>query len=115
MDNFKTLLREEGGKYRFVALSLSDEGLSEYTEGNNLNLPIYAGLSSQTKKAYQLSGTPQTIVVSPDGRVLENWIGAYVGEQKSQVEKFFHITLPGLRDVPKAEAEENKPAAVAAK
>jgi hypothetical protein len=100
MDNFKTLLGEEGGEYRFIALSLSDDTLAEYVAKNDLKLPVYSGLSTDTKAAYKLSGTPQTIVVSPDGRVLQNWMGAYVGDQKSQVEAFFRVTLPGIRQGP---------------
>jgi len=97
MDNFRTLLSDEAGQYRFVGLSLTEDGLSEYLEKNKLSLTVYSGLSKQTKDAYKLSGTPQTIVVSPEGRVLQNWIGAYAGEQQTQVEQFFHVELPGLR------------------
>jgi hypothetical protein len=97
MDNFKTLLGKESGEYRFIALSLSEDTLAEYVAKNDLKLPVYSGLSMDTKAAYKLSGTPQTIVVSSDGRVLQNWMGAYVGHQKSQVEAFFHVTLPGIR------------------
>jgi hypothetical protein len=32
---------------------------------NDLKLPVYSGLSNETKAAYKLSGTPQTIVISP--------------------------------------------------
>jgi Thioredoxin-like len=111
MDNFKTLLRKESGEYRFIALSMSEDTLAEYVAKNDLKLPVYSGLSMDSKAAYKLSGTPQTIVVSPDGRVLQNWMGAYIGDQKSQVEAFFHIKLPGLRDVPKQAANDNGQAA----
>jgi peroxiredoxin len=103
MSNFKTLFGKESGEYRFIGLSLSEEGLAEYVAKNELKLPVYFGMSIETKGAYKLSGTPQTIVVSPEGRVLQSWMGAYVGDQKSQVEAFFHVTLPGLRTEPKPE------------
>jgi peroxiredoxin len=97
MDNLKTLLDKEGGHYRFIGLSLSEEGLAEYVAKNDLNLPNYSGLSPETLKTYKLGRTPQTIVISPEGKVLQNWAGAYVGDQKSQVEAFFHVSLPGIR------------------
>ncbi len=103
MDNFKTLLGKESGEYRFIGLSLSEDTLAEYVAKNDLELPVYSGLSMDTKAAYKLSSTPQTIVVSPEGRVLQNWMGAYVGDQKSQVEAFFHVSLPGLKELPKEE------------
>jgi len=97
MDSFKTLLDKERGQYRFIGLSLSEETLREYVVKNDLNLPVYSGLSPETLKAYKLGSTPQTIVISPEGKVLEDWAGAYVGNQKSQVEAFFHVSLPGIR------------------
>jgi peroxiredoxin len=107
MDNLKTLLDKERGQYRFIGLSLSADALQEYVAKNDLKLPIYSGLSNETKAAYKLSGTPQTIVISPEGRVLQNWMGAYVGDQQKQVEAFFHVSLPGLKELPKAAAARN--------
>ena len=103
VDNLKTLLDKERGQYRFIGLSLSENTLGEYVAKNDLRLPVYSGLSAETRAAYKLGGTPQTIVISPEGKVLRDWVGAYVGDQKSQVEAFFHVSLPGLRELPKAE------------
>jgi len=103
VDNLKTLLDRERGQYRFIGLSLSDQALAEYVSKNDLKLPVYVGLSPETLKAYKLGSTPQTIVISPEGKVLEDWAGAYVGDQKSQVEAFFHVSLPGIRELPEVE------------
>jgi peroxiredoxin len=100
LSNLKTLLENDSDHFRFIALSLSDEGVAPYVAKNGLAIPVYSGLSPETKKTYKLGGTPQTIVISPEGRILQNWVGAYVGTQKSQVEAFFHITLPGLVAAP---------------
>jgi peroxiredoxin len=107
MDNLKTLVDREGGNYRFIGLSLSEEALPDYVAKNDLKLPVYSGLSPETLTTYKLGSTPQTIVISPGGKVLKDWVGAYVGDQKSQVEAFFHVSLPGLRELPKAEAANN--------
>jgi peroxiredoxin len=107
VDNLKTLLDKERGQYHFIGLSLSENTLAEYVAKNDLKLPVYSGLSPETLKTYKLGSTPQTIVISPEGKVLQDWVGAYVGDQKSQVETFFHISLPGLRELPKAEAATN--------
>jgi len=103
MDNFKTLVDKKSAQYRFIGLSLSEVGLAPYVAKNELNLPVYSGLSAETLKTYKLGSTPQTIVISPEGKVLQDWVGAYVGDQKFQVEAFFHVTLPGLRELPKEE------------
>jgi len=107
LDNFKRLVDKESDQYRFVGLSLSEEALAEYVTKNELKLPIYSGLSPESTKSYKLGSTPQTIVISPEGKVLQNWVGAYVGDQKSQVEAFFHVSLPGLRELPKGESARN--------
>jgi peroxiredoxin len=107
MDNFKALVAREGAEYRFIGLSLSKDGLPQYVVRQGLTIPVYTGLSTEMQKVYKLGGTPETIVVSPEGRVLQDWMGAYVGDQKSQVEAFFHVTLPGLRELPHPEAVKN--------
>lgn len=104
-DNFKTLIEQKSSEYRFVGVSLSSSKLPEYIANHSLTIPIYTGLSDETKKKYRLGGTPQTIVISTEGRIVKNWIGAYASDQKSQVEAFFHVSLPGLRELPKAEAK----------
>lgn len=96
-NNFKTLLAAKGLEDRFIGLSLSDEGLAEYVKTNNLTIPILTSLSAETKKAYLLGGTPQTLVVSPQGRILKNWPGAWKDKSQSEVETFFHVKLPGLQ------------------
>jgi len=87
--------------------SLSDETLPGYVAKNDLKLPVYSGRSPETLKTYKLRSTPQTIVIASDGGVLQDWMGAYAGDQQKQVEAFFHVSLPGLREVPKAEAVKN--------
>lgn len=99
MENLKALLDKEKGQYRFIGLSLSEETLADYIAKNDLKFPVYSSLSPETLKTYRLGSTPQTIVISPEGKVLQDWVGAYVGDQKSQVEAFFHVSLPGLRNL----------------
>lgn len=101
-DNLQHLIKEKSANYRFVAVSLSDEGLNNYVATHQLAIPIYTGLSEDVEKKYRLGVTPDTIVISPQGRVLGNWLGAYSGQQKSQVEEFFHVSLPGITAKPQA-------------
>src|SRR5260370_13230720 len=86
MDNLKTLLGTERCRYRFIGLSLSQETLLAYVAKNDLNLPVYSGLTPETLKTYKLGSTPQTIVISAEGKGLEDWAGAYVGDQNSKVQ-----------------------------
>ena len=97
LDNFRELTSRRGTQYRFIGVSLSKDGLQEYVSSQGLNIPVVHGLSDETVKKYKLGGTPQTIVVSPDGQLMKDWVGAFVGPQKSEIESFFHVSLPGIR------------------
>lgn len=96
LDNLRALVLNKKDSYRFVGISLVDEGVKDYVSKNNMNLPVYSALSDEMKQDYKLGGTPQTLVISPDGKVLQNWEGAYTGQQQSEIERFFDVTLPGL-------------------
>jgi len=41
LENFKTLVDKEGAQFRFLGVSLADQGLTEYVTKNELKLPVY--------------------------------------------------------------------------
>ncbi len=96
LDNVKALLKAKSEDSNFIGLCLSQGGLADYVHTNKLEIPILTGLSRETIAAYKLSGTPQTLVISPEGRVVKNWPGAWINKQKSDIEAFFHVSLPGI-------------------
>jgi hypothetical protein len=98
LDSLKTLMDQRGKDYRFIGISLSQEGLEQYLSVQKLPCPVYIDIPKETGDAYKMGGTPQTIVVSAQGQVMQNWVGAYIGDQKSQVEAYFKVTLPGIPD-----------------
>lgn len=97
-ENVNALVEQTRGKYRFVGLSLSSNGLKEYAARHDMKFPVYTDLPFSVTSAYKLSGTPQTIVVSTDGRVVRNWTGAFADDFKGEVESFFSARLPGLTE-----------------
>ena len=94
--SIKKLIAEKGAEYRFIGISLADEGVLEYQAKHGLGVALYSGVNEQTRRAYKMSGTPQTIVVSTQGVVVASWSGAYLGKQKDAVEKFFEVELPDI-------------------
>ncbi|MDX6613005.1 MAG: hypothetical protein QOD75_2191 [Blastocatellia bacterium] len=94
--NFDKLTELKGNDFGFIGLSLSETGLKEYVERQHLKFPIYMQLKSETIQALGLGSTPQTIVISPEGKVLKNWTGAYIENLQPEVEAYFGIRLPGL-------------------
>ena len=63
-----------------------------------LEFPVYTDLPILTMREYKLGGTPQTIVVSPQGQVNRIWSGAFAEDLKREVEDYFGVKLPGIMD-----------------
>ena len=82
--------------YRFIALSLTDKDLKKYIADKQIDIPVFAKPTEEARQQYRLGSTPQTIVISPEGKVMENWLGAYNGAGQVEIEKFFGVNLPGL-------------------
>lgn len=101
LDSVKTLAKSLKGTHRFATISLSEDKLQEYIAEKDFQFPVYAGLTPKTLMAYKLGGTPQTMVLSSDGRVQKNWMGAYAGETKSEIESYFNIQLPDITQAAK--------------
>ena len=99
LPNLKALARSVSGEYRFVMLSLTDGALRDYVARNELGaIPVYGGLAEAERITYKLGGTPQTIVVSKEGKVLKSWMGAYTGAAAEEIEEYFDTRLPGLAE-----------------
>ena len=88
--NMSAIIQQSAGRYRVVLLSLEPGDFSDY--GGRENVFV---VTADTRRALKLGATPQTLVVSPEGKVLQNWTGAYGGNAK-QVEAALHVVLPGL-------------------
>ena len=91
--------RQTTGRFVFIGVSLSEGGLAEFTKEYHLEFPVYSSLPDSLVNTLKLGRTPQTIVVSPSGFVVENWVGAYTGITKVQAEKYFAIRIPDPNDV----------------
>lgn len=94
--NMRALTEKAGERYRFVGLALSSDKLVDYVRENKLEFPIYTDLPILAMTEYKLGGTPQTLVVSPNGQVMKIWYGAFAEDTQRQVERYFGVTLPGL-------------------
>jgi peroxiredoxin len=94
--NINKVADTKANDFRFIGLSLAEPGLKEYVEEHHLKFPTYTGLTRETIKSLGLGSTPQTIVVSPEGKILKVWMGAYDEEVRSEVEAYFGVQLPGL-------------------
>jgi hypothetical protein len=95
LENVRTLAAAAGDRYRLVGLSLDDD-VAAYLTRERLTFDVVVGVPGATLAALAVRGTPQTLVISPEGRLLKDWHGAWRGALGQQVEQFFGLTLPGL-------------------
>jgi hypothetical protein len=93
--NLHALIDQAGSRYRVVGIALTREDLDLYMKNEDLNLP---DIRSDVREIYHLGATPETIVVSPAGKVLKVWYGAYETQTKPDIETFLQIHLPGLSE-----------------
>jgi hypothetical protein len=94
--NVETLFRHVRGAYRVVAASTAVPAGArpEFLPDDAI---VIGGLDAATLDTYQLHGTPQTMVISPYGRVVRSWPGAYQRDSLHEVSAFFGVGLPGLQ------------------
>lgn len=94
--NLQALSESTSNDYRFVAISISDKGLEEYTAAQKWRFPILRNPTVATFLSHKFGPTPQTIIVSKDRRIVKNWLGAYSSDIKADIENFFNTKLPGV-------------------
>ena len=94
-NNVMALAEAAKGGYRVVALS-TVPSIDGELEALLPGFEVVWGIDEQAIRAYRLGGTPATILLSPDGRVLRSWTGAFQGRAASDIEARFRIALPGL-------------------
>jgi hypothetical protein len=92
IDSLATQLQ---GKYRFIGISITSKDLAAYVAENSPTFPVYKLDPGSSPTSMPLSGTPETLVFSPDGLFLRGWNGAYIGGTREQVSSYFGVKLPG--------------------
>jgi peroxiredoxin len=96
LSNIRALYDAVSEQYAIVGISLSDRNLAAYLAASGFRFSVYATPLPAVIKVYRLGSTPRTIVVSPEGKVVKSWIGAYDRMLGKEIEEFFNVRLPGL-------------------
>jgi len=100
--NIRALVAAAGARYRMIGISTVNTNLKSYIAEGHTPFPVYVMKSPDQMRQLGLAGTPETLVVGADGRVEKVWTGAYLTPTRAQVEKYFNITLPGMKSDPAA-------------
>jgi YD repeat-containing protein len=89
--------------FRFIGLSVRGDSaaLREYLRVSPYQFPVLGLVSNEdAEQMGLLDGTPQTLLISPKGRVEKSWLGAFQGKSQDEIERYFGTTLPGFPKVP---------------
>lgn len=96
LNNIRVLADGAHDRFRFVGVSLTKEDLQSYLAHSKLPFETYHSPADEVKIAYGFNSTPSTVVISPAGKILQYWRGAYNDELQREVEEFFSVKLPGM-------------------
>lgn len=101
--NMKALYSATNSHFRYVGLSIVSTDLKKYIADGREPFPVYFVSDKNVDQKLGITGTPETIVVSPQAKVEQVWQGAYLDTNQKEVQKFFDVKLPGLQEVAAAE------------
>jgi peroxiredoxin len=96
MPTVKSLLAKiDSASYRIVFVSTMNEGTKDFVEQYGIqNFQIITEVDPASKIEYEMKLTPQTILIDPNGKVEQVWIGLMQeSENKSEIEKSLNISL----------------------
>ena len=92
LESVRALAAMSGSKYRMIGISLSPQRTPDTAK--QYPFPVYFNPEPGLASSYGLSGTPQTMIVSSDGRVLKNLPGLYVGAVRTEIMRTLGVVLP---------------------
>lgn len=90
------LVRAIGDTHNVVGLSLSTRGLGEWLKLNDMRLTIWIEPDPDAIGSYRLNYTPTTLVISPEGRVIRYWTGAYTDAIVEEMSAHFGVALTSV-------------------
>lgn len=102
--NFAALVQQAADRFHFVLVVPEDDGgLVKYVatakaDWGTTPVTVIANVPDDVRQAYTMFTYPQTIVISPEGKVLEAFQGAYTASSRNAkpevIQRYFGITLP---------------------
>ena len=95
-DSVKALAHASEGKFRLIGITAKSD-FATFAQQRGLDFELVGSISASAQAAFGLGGTPQTLVVSSQGRISHEWIGTFDGRRKQAIERFFEVELPGVR------------------
>jgi peroxiredoxin len=96
LPNLVALSNARRSDYHIIGLSLSAAGVAEYVSANHIDFRVYINPAISSGGSLPFTGTPETFLISDDGRIEKAWYGAYQGKVKEEIEMALNVHLQGL-------------------
>jgi peroxiredoxin len=99
MPNWKAIAQSlDRNSYRIVAVSIVTEGVKEYVDQQNLtDVPVIAEVDPKSRVSYEMTVTPQTILIDSHGKVEKLWAGLFSPDERNEVEQVLSLKLPEIK------------------
>lgn len=92
LPTFVELARQVEGKYRVVVVDVTPGQIGETSHLDVVPAEVVLhNITPATLQTYKVTGTPLTVLVSRDGKVVRSWSGAYIGKTQQDVSAYFRI------------------------
>lgn len=94
MKNWRALKNScDASKYRLVGVSLTPSGTAEFVAYHKMEgIPIMSEVDAKSRVDYNLTLTPQTILIGPDGKTERVWSGVLSsGSTRAEVEHALNV------------------------
>jgi peroxiredoxin len=87
MDRLYRALREEG--FELVAISVDEtrEDVDRFQERMQVSFPILLDPSQDSSRSYQTMGYPESLLIDPEGRIVERYVGPRAWDHPDYVER----------------------------
>ena len=96
--NFKALRDQISARYQVVSYTETTAGLDKFVASTTDPGVVLTDGRTSIRRSLKLRGTPETIVLDRNGTVVRSWEGAYSGDRQKELEQFFGVHLPGLKN-----------------
>lgn len=93
--NMNALVAQSGRSYRVVIVSSQGDGIDNFRRAYGVTANIWP-LAANVDNALRELPTPTTLLVSPTGKILAKWSGAFGDSVRTDIQKQLNVTLPGL-------------------
>ncbi len=93
--NVEALAAAAGDRFRFVAVT-AEPDVRDFAAARGFGFEIVQRVTDESRRAFGFRGTPHTVVVSSQGIITHEWVGAYDTAHRRQIERLFDVPLPGL-------------------